>query len=169
MTLLRLTLILSVTLFTNLTTAQSVVGFWGFTSVSVGEQNMTPVAKWVKYNPDGTFVSVNGWPQNQIGTWEYNEKTKEFIPTNTNGIKDEYGPFKVSFEGEKMVWERDEDDMKVVVSLVQINEITASPSDSIKGLWVLPKMIYKNGQQLNDFDPNQKQFIRIRPDMRYRL
>lgn len=169
MKILPVALIVFVTMLTNLTTAQPVIGFWGFTSVMVGERNMTPVAKWAKYSPDGTFISGNGWTQNSIGTWVYNEETNEFTPSNTNGIKDEYGPFRVSFEGEKMIWARDEDGMKVTVSLIKITDLPASPSDSIKGLWILSRVIDKNGKRLNDFDPNQKQFIHIRPDMRYRL
>ncbi len=149
--------------------AQSVVGFWGVTSVKVGDRTMTPVAKWFRNNEDGTFESGNGWTQNSYGTWAYDEKTNEFIPTNKNGIKDEFGPFVVSFSKDGMTWERDEEGMKVVVSLVAIDEMSMAPIDQIPGLWSLSSVKKEEKDITLTFDSNAKQFIHIRPDMRFRL
>ena len=98
---------------------------------------MTPVAKWTKINEDYSFQSGNGWLQNSAGTWKYVEEKKQFVPEDTYGLKDEYGAFTVSFSGEKMKWEREEDGMKVIVSLEKIEEIPKSSTDMLTGLWDL--------------------------------
>jgi hypothetical protein len=149
--------------------AQSVVGFWGVTEVTVGNRKMTPVAKWFKFSEDGNSTGGNGWTQNSIGTWSYDEKTQELVPTNDLGIIDEFGPFKVHFVSDTMKWTRQEEGMKVMVSLVPIQEMPSAPADLIKGLWTLSKTESPGGNELKDFDPNDKQFIFIRPDMRFRL
>lgn len=149
--------------------AQPVVGLWGVSSVKVGDRTMTPVAKWFKNNSDGTFQSGNGWTQNSIGTWTYDEKTREFNPIATNGVRDEYGAFTVASFGDSLTLERQEDGMKVIVSLVRIDEMPAAPADQICGLWLLAKVEDLDGNLKGDFDPGQRQFIHIRPDRRYRL
>ncbi len=149
--------------------SQSVEGLWGVISVHVGDQEMTPVAKWFCFNKDGTCTGGNGWTQNVVGTWSYDKKTQEFSPENTNGIKDEYGAFKVSFEKDKMIWNRVEDGMKVIVVLQPIDELPASPADLVQGLWALSEVKQKGVDVTSTLDPDSKQFILIRPDKRFRL
>ncbi len=153
----------------NMAHGQSVVGFWGVTNVAVGERDMTPVAKWFRFNKDGTAIGGNGWTKNAVGTWSYNKKTKELAPTNELGIKDDFGPFKVHFIGDTMKWTRQEEGLPVTVSLVQIREMPPAPADLVKGLWTLNKAESSDGHELPDYDPGEKQFIFVRPDMRFRL
>ena len=70
-------------LSTELSAQREIIGMWEFTSVQVGDQTMTPVAKWAKYNSDGTFQSGNGWTQNSIGTWNYNDT---FVPSVLSSV-----------------------------------------------------------------------------------
>ncbi|XOV91793.1 MAG: hypothetical protein ACFHWX_16465 [Bacteroidota bacterium] len=117
--------------------SQSPVGFWKVDKVMVGDRNLTPVAKWFRYRKDHTYQAGNGWTQNDIGTWIYNKKKKEFLPESGRNGADEYGPFKVSFSSGNMTWERMEDGMKVVVNLSLTAEMPMAPKDSLSGMWEL--------------------------------
>lgn len=155
--------------FTTLSNAQPIVGFWGVDEVLVGGRNVTPVAKWFKINEDSTFYSGNGWLKNSFGTWSYNTKTYEFKPENKNGIRDEFGAFKVSFAGDKMLLEREEDGMDVVVTLSKISKMPMSPADSIAGLWDL-SVVRKGAEDITStFDPDDQQYFFIRRDRLFRI
>lgn len=149
--------------------AQPVVGFWEVTSVKVGDRTMTPVAKWFKTNKDGTFQSGNGWTQNSVGTWTYDEVTMEYHPLNTNGIKDEFGAFQVSFSNNHMIWQREEEGMMVIVNLAAIDKMPMAPADRVTGLWKLIKVEEEGENIIKSVDPNGQQFAHFRPDKRYRL
>lgn len=142
------------------TNAQSIIGFWTVDEVKVGDKNLTPVAKWFRYHKDKTYEAGNGWTQNDIGTWEYDEAKKEFLPESRNG-KDEYGPFKVKLSDEKMTWERMEDGMMVVVSLSRISEMPMSPKDSIAGNWELISVVNGGKDITSTYDSEKKETIFI--------
>ncbi len=165
--------ILLVTIFTVFfsyaTIAQSVTGLWGVTNVSVGDETMTPVAKWFQFKEDGTATGGNGWTKNTVGTWTYSQEAQELLATNDIGTKDEYGAFKVTFAGDTMRWNRMEDDMPVVVTLIPIDDMPPAPADLVKGLWDLTSVQDKSGQEVADYDTSSQQFIFIRPDMRFRF
>ncbi|MEM7297681.1 MAG: hypothetical protein AAF391_05380 [Bacteroidota bacterium] len=145
------------------------VGLWEVLSVNVGDQTMTPVARWFQYNEDGTCTGGNGWTQNSVGTWTYDPKTKQFSAENSNGVKDEYGSFDVKFDQNKMMWNRKEDGMEVVVVLKPIEEVSPAPADLVHGLWRLTNVTKVGVNVTSSFDPQSKQFIHIRPDKRFRL
>jgi len=153
----------------SVTQAQPIVGFWNVTNVSVGDENMTPVAKWFRFDKDGTATGGNGWTQNSVGTWAYDQQTSEFSATNVMGITDDFGPFKVNFASDTMKWYRQEEGMDVVVSLVAINKWLPAPIDLVKGLWLLDKVEYADGNEIIDHDPEGRHYLFLRPDMRYRV
>ena len=45
----------------------SIHGLWLVEKVEVGENSMTPVARWTKFNADRTQTSGNGWLQHSNG------------------------------------------------------------------------------------------------------
>ncbi len=114
---------------------EDITGLWEITDVHVGEQEMTPVARWTRIHSDFTFESGNGWLRNALGTYTYDRSTTEFMPYNPLGIIDKAGPFRVSFEGDKMIWEREEEGMPVRVVSERISELPMSPADLLSGLW----------------------------------
>lgn len=116
---------------------QPPTGFWSIAQVTVGEEIMTPVARWTKISEDGTFTSGNGWLQNMKGTWSWNGELAHYAAHNTLGIADEFGPFTVTRSPGKMTWTRMEDDMKVVVHLEATSELPMAPSDYLQGMWEL--------------------------------
>lgn len=148
-------LLILMLLVSSLTFAQSVVGFWKVDLVMVGERNVTPVAKWFHYHPDHTYQAGNGWSQNSIGTWAYDKKKAEFIPFSSNGEPDEFGAFKTCFENGKMYWEREEEGMKVVVTLSPTTEMPMSPKDSIAGTWNLVS-VTKEGKDITPMENASK-------------
>lgn len=140
-------------------------------SVTVGEQNMTPVAKWTRINADGTYESGNGWLRNSEGTWTFDEHEQAFTPTETNGLEDPYGAFSISItnEGEEMTWQREEEGMMVDVTLTKINELPKAPADAIQGLWDL-ESVHQNDEDITDtFDPDNQYYTFIRWDRIYML
>lgn len=164
----RLIIILGI-LFTVALSAktQSIVGFWTVDQVKVGARNLTPVAKWFKYHKDHTYQAGNGWTQNDVGTWKFDNVKKEFLPESNNG-EDEYGSFKVRFSGKKMTWERKEDGMLVIVSLSKITEMPMSPKDSIAGIWQLISVTRNDKDITPSYDPQNLETILIRWTETYR-
>ena len=110
-------------------------GLWLIEKVQVGEEEMTPIARWTRINKDHTQSSGNGWLQHTIGSWQYNAQSKEIALESTFGIKDEYGGFQVDFEEDKMIWTRKEDGHKVIVQLTKINELPIAPANLLIGVW----------------------------------
>ena len=151
----QLILFTTLILFTAVTSvAQTVTGFWGVDEVTVGDRVVTPVAKWFRYEKDFTYRSGNGWTQNDVGSWTFNERTQEFLPMSKRGAPDEFGAFKVSFTSNGMLWEREEEGMPVVVRLSRIEEMPMSPADRISGRWDLLR-IEKNALDITSrYDPD---------------
>ena len=141
MKIIHLVLLVVCSAITWVAQAQEILGLWEIKNVSVGEEAMNPVAKWTRINPDGTYQSGNGWLQNSSGTWTFNEISMEFLPVEDFGIKEDFGAFIVSFSGGKMLWERHEKGMTVLVILEKIQQLPKSTADWITGLWDLTEAI----------------------------
>jgi hypothetical protein len=142
-------------------------GFWEVTKVSMGDREMTPIAKWSRINEDGTFQSGNGWLQNSAGTWKFDKSESIFIPFETNGIRDPFGGFKVKLSGDRMTWEREEEGALVTVTWTRIESLPMAPADQLKGLWDL-KSASKDGIDIqSDMDPDNNYNIHIRWDRLY--
>ncbi|MDX1638300.1 MAG: hypothetical protein R3281_10040, partial [Balneolaceae bacterium] len=99
------------------------VGLWSVTEVEVGDDNMTPVARWTEIDSDGTYRSGNGWLQNAVGTWTYDTVHNTFLPKETSGVVDEFGPFLVKLATDTTkTWRRTEEGMEVIVHLQKIDD-----------------------------------------------
>ncbi len=148
--------------------AQDISGLWEINKVLVGGQTMTPVAKWTHIHKDGSYQSGNGWLQNAEGTWTFDKKKKLYAPIETNGIKDEFGPFTVELVNNTMTWLREEEGMIVTVQLTKIDRIPKSTADRIVGLWDLHDVSKNEKSILETTDPENKHYIFIRWDRLYR-
>jgi len=146
-------LVISLFIYVNFS-AQNIVGLWEVSSVFVGEEKMTPVAKWMKIKKDLSFESGNGWTKNSEGSIELDEKSMllEVIPST--GLEDPFGPFKIDFHENEMIWTRMEEGLKVVVSAIPVDALPMGPADKIQGLWK---------------QEGSEDLLFIRPDMRYRI
>ena len=134
--------------------AQSLEGLWVVKNVQVGEESMTPIAKWFRLKADGVQESGNGWFMHSKGSWEYDEEKKAFSANDPLGLKDEYGAFTVERKGENMTWERMEDGIQVTVSLELAEELPKGPGEQLIGLWEL----ISEGQDI--FDEGSTVFLR---------
>jgi len=147
--------------------AQDIVGLWEVIEVTVGGKVMTPVAKWTRLNEDGTFQSGNGWLQNSAGIWSYDAKNTTFTLMELHGLPDSFGGFKISFDYDRMIWERMEDTDQVIVKLKKIAALPESTADRLVGLWDLKEMTRNGKSEKSAYDPNDKYYIHIRWDRMY--
>jgi hypothetical protein len=133
-------IILTFLLFLSLTNlyAQKITGLWKVDRVIVGDQVMTPVAKWFKFEKRGQYTAGNGWQQNDYGSYSYNKKEKTFLPKSAIQAN-EFGAFKIGIKGSEMQWSRMEQGMQVVVNLTPTTQITMAPKDSLLGIWEIEK------------------------------
>jgi hypothetical protein len=156
--------IISIILFVQINILPQITGLWEVSKVKVSEEEMTPVAKWTRFNPDGTFESGNGWMKSSEGTWNFDNEQGSIELITKNGLIDEFGPFKVLIEKGKMIWSRLEGTDSVNVISERIENLPAGPADKIQGLWDLESAV-QNGKDISGIiDPTQKRYIFIRWD-----
>ncbi|KJF44859.1 hypothetical protein [Draconibacterium sediminis] len=115
----------------------TIEGLWIVERVKVGDQEMTPNARWMRFNSDFSQQSGNGWLQHSYGTWNFNAETNQLSVVNENGIKDPAEPFKVTLENDRMTWKRSEDGESVEVTLKRSDHLPATYGDELLGLWKL--------------------------------
>lgn len=155
---------LALLFFGSLSQAQNLPGLWTVEEVRVGEEIMTPVAKWFRYEEDGTYSGGNGWLQNEEGTWTFDQYQQLLAPKNNYGLTDPFGPFKVSEDKGKMIWEREEEGMQVKVTLSRIQKQPKSPADWLVGMWGLQAAEKDGTHNMEAIDPDRKVYYFIRWD-----
>lgn len=119
----------------------TIEGLWIVTSVTAGDQEITPNARWTRFNPDFTQESGNGWLQHSFGTWKLNPKTNELSIVNSNGLNDLNEPFKVTINQNSMAWNRIEEGQAIKVFLTRSNHLPETYGDKLLGLWRLEEAI----------------------------
>lgn len=148
----HLTFIIFLTLFISCTNKSDstlkVDGLWSVKRVKVGDKEMTPIARWMRFNADSTQTSGNGWLQHSVGTWSLNSENKLSV-LNENGLTDEAEPFLVNLEQNTMTWSREEEGLKVQVFLERIDDIPASNGNKLMGLWKLENKINAKNNDVN--------------------
>lgn len=163
--------LIGLTMMSCSSATNNIDGLWLMSKVTVGDQEMTPVAKWTEIYPDGTYESGNGWLKSSEGTWIFQETEQTFSPTETNGLADPYGAFEIAFpqsnNGESMTWTREEEGIIVEVTLSRIDERPKAPADKVQGLWDLTAAVKDGEDAMPSFDPNNQHYIFIRWDKIY--
>lgn len=148
-------------------TEQSMQGLWLMEHVQVGDQEMTPVARWTRIHSDGTYESGNGWLKSSEGTWTFDKAENAFLPKETNGLTDPFGAFTVQLIENGMTWTREEEGMEVVVTLKPIQKPPKAPADSVQGLWDLVEATEGEASIINEIDSEGAQYLFIRWDRIY--
>jgi len=139
-------------------------GLWLVNEVSIGNQKMTPQGRWVKLNADGSQESGNGWLKHSEGNYVFDEQNSLLSIYNTNGTKDVFPAFKVSFESEKMIWNREEEGEQVNINLIPISKLPKTPANSLFGLWGLKEVSF-DGQNITSMNnPTGNRYLNIRWD-----
>lgn len=140
-------------------------GLWKVEKVVVGEDSMTPVSRWTRFNSDGTQTSGNGWFQHSLGTWSI--KKNQLTIKNSNGILDEAEPFSFTFMNDKMIWKRNEEGQEVTVHLKRIEKIPTSEGNKLLGLWKLIKSTSDGNDITVMSNPDSKAMLHLRWDNMY--
>ena len=141
---------------------ETFIGLWEVEQVEIGDNNMTPVAKWTRINEDGSYESGNGWLQHAQGSWSYNDTSQTIVMKDSLGLLDEYGGFRVSYAHDQMQWSRQEECMQVEVTLKPISNLPMSPADYLVGLWEIDNPVKddENKDSNSTLFNTQKVFIR---------
>ena len=142
-------------------------GLWLVEKVQAGDMEMTPDAKWTRFNANQSYTSGNGWFQHDAGTWSLNENNQLSIET-ADGVKDPAGSFTVAIESNKMTWTRTEEGMEVTVNLIRINERPKAFGDKVIGAWDLITATRNGENILTEIDPEGTRLLYMGWDRRFR-
>lgn len=155
---MRLAFLLASLFFYTSIPAQNadIVGYWQVITVHVGEENMTPVAKWFHLDPSGALQGGNGGNINLFGSWE-TENTDQLLFSDNNQQADPAGAFTIEQTGSQMTWTRTEEGQQVTINLQRFEptDWPQAPWDKITGAWRL------NSEESTDSElPFQSVFFR---------
>ena len=140
-------------------------GLWIVRSVAAGENEMTPKGRWMRFNPDFTQESGNGWLQHSIGDWKLNETGDELTIVNSNGLDDPFEPFKVKLNETEMIWNRTEEGQALEIRLERAEHLPKTDSEGLYGLWKLTEAT-GDGSYFS-YASQDSQFIFFRWDNRF--
>lgn len=157
-------LLLSLTLF-SCQPKNELIGMWQVEKVQMGANEMTPIARWMQFNADGSQINGNGWLQHTYGTWTLKEDQLSVL--DENGINSNTDPFFIEINDQKMTWKRTEEGQEVVVTLKRIEKMPQSGGNQIKGLWKLTKATDDGNDITAILNPNQKSMLHLRWDNTY--
>ncbi|MFZ6053073.1 hypothetical protein [Halocola ammonii] len=145
----------------------SLEGLWIVENVKVGDQEMTPNARWARFHSDSTFESGNGKYSHSFGKYNFSPESNELALKSTNGLEDVYEPFKVSVKQNEMTWMRTEEGQKVEVILKRTDELPFTYSDQILGLWQLDELSDNGPYFQQSESTDQAEYIFFRWDKRF--
>jgi len=160
-------LILILSFFNSQAQSEQLYGLWLVEEVYVGDEIMTPVSKWFRINPDGTYQSGNGWLQSASGNWIHDAASNSFTAHDSLDVKDNFGAFSLTFDDDKMNWQREEEGIEVTVKLTLIENLPLSPADYLEGVWKLKEISLNEESILSEFDPERNHQLFIRWDRLY--
>lgn len=118
----------------NDTATDKAVGLWLVEKVQLGDQMMTPQARWTELRSDGTYYSGNGWLRNDQGSYEIDAANQTIDPTS-DGMPKEFGAFTYALTDSSMYWQRLEYGDSVHVYWSRITELPKGPMDQLVGFW----------------------------------
>jgi len=139
------------------------MGLWVADRVYAGSTDLSPKARWIKFDKKNQQESGNGWQKHSIGTWEI-KKGKKLIIINSNGFSDPYEPFKVKFVKKGMEWVRHEEGKRVKVLLTKVKETPLSERDKLLGVWDLKTVLEDGKDQTFKYNPHNESYLFIRWD-----
>ena len=115
---------------------QTIEGLWEIREVRVGEELMTPVAKWYYFDEDGVVTGGNGETRNFNGLYEYDFDASTLKLFDAEGNPDPMGAFSLQQTGwGELLLRREEMGDNVAVQLVGISTIPKAPWDLLVGMW----------------------------------
>ncbi len=164
-------LLISISVFfscNNIEQENTIIGLWEVEKVKMNEKEMTPIARWMRFNKDSTQSSGNGWLQHSVGNWAYTNENKLTV-TNTNGIVDNAEPFNVELSKNSMTWKRKEEGHNVIVYLKRTEKLPTSEANKLYGLWKFDAVIEDNKEIIDSLNPTKNAMLFLRWDNTYEL
>jgi len=163
----RFLLFLVVLTITSCNREPKINGLWVVKEVKLGDEVMTPNARWTRLNADFSQESGNGWFQHSYGTWSLDYETKELRIINENGINDPDGPFIVALENDVMTWSRTENGQPVKVILERAEKLPQTYGDKLLGLWKLNEAVGDGNYFSQTFENESQDYLFLRWDRRF--
>ena len=161
----KLNLIVFLSLFLSLNVNSQITGLWETTSVMVGQESMTPLAKWTQFNADGSYTSGNGWLTNSDGTWDFDATSNSLTINVETGFANEFGPFSVEILSDStMKWTRTENGEEVIVYNRRVSEVPKHPATLAVGLWMAKEVKIEGGNITKSFASEEFQAVFVRWD-----
>jgi len=160
-------ILIGIWLFVSCENEQTIEGLWVVKSVLVGQEEITPNARWMKFNSDFTQQSGNGWFQHSIGNWSLNPETNELSIVNLNGLNDLSEPFQVMISENEMTWKRMEEGDSIKVSLIRSDKLPETYGDNLLGLWKLDEAIGDGNYFTQSGNTNKVDYLFFRWDKRF--
>lgn len=131
----KLILVVMGLLFTHFSSiGQDLTGLWQVEEVQVGDEKMTPIARWMKFNEDGTQESGNSWLKHSEGNYEFNAQDSMLKMVDINGTADNNPSFQIDVQEDQMTWTRIKGGQEVFVRLKPIDQLPASPANKLLGV-----------------------------------
>ena len=162
-------LVIAISILNSCTDKPKIEGLWQVEKVEVGKEEMTPVARWVRFNADFSQEAGNGWLQHSIGTYDFNLSSNQLSIENTNGFEDTNEPFSVRLEDEKMQWSRQEEGQNVIVHLKRADKLPMSPGNQLMGVWQLKKVTKDDQDISTTMNPDGKRFLFLKWDRLFNI
>ncbi len=151
--------------FLSSTVEAQITGLWEATSVQVGEESRTPIAKWTEFHKDGSYSSGNGWLQYTTGSWEYDSESGELSMIVIDGFDDPFGPFKIEMNSDdEMIWIREENGETVVVTNKRVDLKPKHPATLAVGLWMVAEASLDGIDRTEEFKNDEFQAVFVRWD-----
>ncbi len=161
----KLNLIVFLSLFYSLNVNSQITGLWETTSVMVGQESMTPLAKWTEFNADGSYTSGNGWLTNSDGTWDFDATSNSLTVNVKTGFANEFGPFSVEMLSDStMKWIRIENGEEVIVYIRRVADIPKHPATLAVGLWMVKEVQNEGVVITESFTSEEFQAVFVRWD-----
>lgn len=154
-----------VLLFFTYTATAQIEGLWEVKKVMVGDQLLTPTAKWFDLKANKQVESGNGGITNLEGSWDLTGEILTF--KNAQGVTDPYGSFTIGVQNKDMTWSRKEDGRMVTINLSKSDQKPKAPWDKIVGYWVLEKVLRGTEDVTAYYNTDNDRFIFIRWDRRF--
>ncbi|QNR24369.1 hypothetical protein [Croceimicrobium hydrocarbonivorans] len=114
--------------------AQNILGLWQVSKVMVGDREMTPQEKWIRFSEQG-FEGGNGLLQNGAGTYQWDRENLKLSMDDSLGFEDPNNAFSVEVSDSTMQWSREEEGMQVNVFLKWISDLPLRLADKLVGVW----------------------------------
>ncbi len=161
----KLNLIVFLPLLLSLNVNSQITGLWETTSVMVGQESMTPLAKWTEFNADGSYTSGNGWLTNSDGTWDFDATSNSLSVVVKTGFANEFGPFSVEMLSDStMKWTRTENGEEVIVYNQRVADIPKHPATLAVGLWMVKEVQNEGVVITESFTSEEFQAVFVRWD-----